>query len=82
MVTGDINLDILKWDNPEKSLEYMVYRIKQEVEARGFKQLIRGPTQFWPGRESTLIDQSWMNKEDRILKVLNIDRGHQTTIWY
>ena len=74
-MTGDLNLDAIKWDTPEVGHDYMVDRTKQEIQSRGFVQKVKGPTHFWPGRTPTLIDHSWTNKVERLVKVTNVNRS-------
>ena len=43
-VIVDINLDYLTWHDPEAAHVNMVNRTKDEIETRGFSQIIRGHT--------------------------------------
>ena len=69
-MTGDLNLDKLRWDTPEKENENMTERTKLDIESRGFHQYVR------PGRTSTLIDHSWSNKTENIIKASNSLQQH------
>ena len=72
IITGDVNLDFLKWDTPEIRHSTMVEETKQELETLGFSQQVRGPTRFWPNHTSSLLDQTWTNQPGRLHTVENL----------
>ena len=75
IVTGDTNLDKLRWNNPENGIADMVDDTKDEIETENFFQMVEGPTHFWSGHADSLIDQSWANKPGCVLSCRNIFRG-------
>ena len=70
-VIGDVNLDYLKWDNPDYSQLQMITDTKNTLEASGFFQLVKEVTRSWPGQLDSLIDHFWTNEPNRILSVTN-----------
>ena len=47
IVIGDINLDILKWTNPERMHIPMIDMVNEDIITMNFGQIIEGPTRFW-----------------------------------
>ena len=66
-VIGDLNLDFLNWSDPEPGHANMINRTKDEIETRGFAQIIRGHTRTWRHQKDSLIDHCWLAKPDRII---------------
>ena len=62
LVIGDINLDILKWGQPEQILENMVELVKTDISTLNNHQVIQGPTRFWERVQPSLIDHCWVNQ--------------------
>ena len=75
IVYGDINLDKLKWSNPEQINSQMVEGTKNRIETNGFSQLVTGATRFWPNTVPSLVDQVWSNSPQIILKCRNVERA-------
>ena len=75
LVVGDVNLDQLKWNNPDGGHENMVEQTIEEIMSRNFTQFIHEPTRFWPGTNPSLIDQCWGNLPDRVSNPKNFTRG-------
>ena len=74
-IFGDLNLDVLKWTRPDHDIEPMVDMVKQDVETENFRQLIQGPTHFWPQKASSLIDHIWSNASEKAMNIRNISRA-------
>ena len=74
-IIGDINLDILKWDQPDYDIEAMVSMLKDNIDTENFQQLVVGPMRFWPNQVSSLIDHCWTNSPEILLNVKNISRA-------
>ena len=72
---GDINLDFLKWQNPDRVHEKMTQRTKDAIEGAGHVQIIKGATRSWRGQTSSLIDNCWLDKPQRIISHHNEVRG-------
>ena len=75
MIVGDINLDQLNWEHPDRNISQMVDMTKGTVEQQGFQQLVEEHTRSWNGQHDTLIDHVWTNCQQRIIKVFNHPRG-------
>ena len=75
IIIGDTNLDHLKWLDPDQHHKDMVNMMKNEVETLGYSQSIVGPTRFWPGQNSSLIDQCWTNSPELLLSSRNLADG-------
>ena len=50
IIIGDINLDLLKWDNPDQMNITMVETTKTEIQSLGFVQMVEGITRSWKGK--------------------------------
>ena len=74
-VIGDLNLDFLTWQDPDPAHAYMVTRTKDEIETRGFTQIIRGHTRTWRQQRDSLLDHCWVAKPDRVISWENTPRG-------
>ena len=75
ILIGDTNLDFCKWDLPEPRILNMVNDVKNEMETRGFVQMIQNVTRSWPGQPESLVDQLWSNNPGCILTTSNEVRG-------
>ena len=53
----------------------MTNLVKQEIDTRGFVQIVEGNARFWQNTVSSLLDHCWTNCGHRILKNCNITRG-------
>ena len=62
VVTGDLNLDHMKWDN--------------QIETRGFKQVIEGHTRSWQGQTDSRLDHVWTDIPGAILSTRNVARTY------
>ena len=71
---GDTNLDYLRWNQPERHLVKMVDKTKEEIETRGFHQMIGGVTRTWPGQLDSNLDQCWMNAPQKLIYFRNLVR--------
>ena len=74
LVVGDLNLDFLRWINPENNHRDMIENTKDKVESKGYAQMVSGATRFWPGTVPSLMDQSWSNRQENIIHCKNIHR--------
>ena len=74
-VIGDLNLNYLRWENPEAGYEEMIEMVQDELEVEGFTQLMTGYTRNQRNQEDSLLDHVWTNRRDRILGHANIVRG-------
>ena len=75
VLLGDINLDHIRWDNPETKNEVMVENMKDIIETCGFVQLITQYTRSSRGTADSLLDHIWSNCQTRISNTFNISRG-------
>ena len=71
ILTGDTNLDYMRWQNPEQGHKKMVQRTKDIIEEAGHTQMVRGPTRCWPGQADSLVDQCWVSLPQRIVSCTN-----------
>ena len=75
IVMGDINLDFLKWQNPDNNHSAMVQTIKDEIETLGFHQQVdKTFTRSMPGQPETTIDHIWTNSPGRLIFCKNLPR--------
>ena len=70
-IIGDLNLDFLKWQVPDRAHSDMVNCTKNILESNGFTQLVRGATRSWPGQLDSLIDHLWSNDHSRVMSCVN-----------
>ena len=75
IVIGDLNLDHLRWVNPESHLERMVEDIKEFIETSGFQQLISNYTRSWNMQADSCLDHTWSNCQLRTISTFNEDRA-------
>ena len=74
-IVGDLNLDFLKWDDPEARNKKMVESTKLEVETAGFFQLVEGHTRTWKDQDDSCLDHIWANNPGKILQIRNVVRA-------
>ena len=72
IIIGDTNLDHNKWTHPDNLHEDMVNLIKNNIEIKGFQQIIQGSTRFWSQQADSLIDKCWVNCIEKIESSKNI----------
>ena len=70
VVIGDLNLDKLRWENPEQHLTELVEVVQDNIENEGFVQIVAGHTRTWRQQADSLLDQVWTNCANRIIKSL------------
>ena len=75
IILGDLNLDHLKWGQPDPINENMVNEVKDKLETSGFQQHVTNATRFWRQQEDSCLDQIWSNCPERIIKITNETRG-------
>ena len=75
IVIGDMNLDYLRWANPEQHLIQMVEYTQDIVEIAGFTQLIQNYTRSWRNQADSLLDHVWSNCDNKIVRHFNEKRG-------
>ena len=64
-----------KWNDPEAEHKNMIDETKQEMETRGWTQLITGITRSWAGCNDSMLDQCWSNCQNRVISHHNTVRG-------
>ena len=74
VVIGDLNLDFLRWANPEPHLVQMVDSLKEKIETIGFQQLITEFTRTWNQQADSALDHIWTNCQERTLRTWNLPR--------
>ena len=74
LVVGDLNIDFTRWTNPDHLHKYMTDQTRLRIEGIGYVQLVKEPTRYWQQTKPSLIDQSWTNSPNMIVKCLNISR--------
>ena len=79
IVTGDINIDSLKWCRDDLPSTDSTYRLKPLIEAlferiipQGFSQQVRVATHSWVGQSPSCIDHLYTNRPDKLADV----QGH------
>ena len=75
IVLGDMNLDFLKWHDPDQFHEEMVDLVQRRIELEGFSQIITGHTRSWPGQADSLLDHIWVNCPNRVVSHQNVVNG-------
>ena len=75
VLLGDINLDHIRWENPENKHEVMIEYMKDIIETSGFVQLVTQFTRSSRGAADSLLDHIWANCQARVSNVVNIDRA-------
>ena len=75
-VLGDLNLDYIKWANPEEGISRMVEKVKVEVETLGFQQMVQGPTRTLRDQPQSNLDHCWMNNPGRLIFHKNLERAY------
>ena len=76
VVTGDLNLDQLRWQDPPQHHRVMVDMLKEQIEAEGFHQVISGHTRSWRGHRDSSLDHVWTDKPDMIISTRNVTRAY------
>ena len=74
-VIGDINLDFLRWTQPDDANVSLVDRVKDVIETLGFYQQVTTFTRTWNHQPDSCLDHLWMNNPGRLLFVQNIPRS-------
>ena len=74
-VIGDINLDFLRWENPDYHQKKMVELTQMEIELKGSVQLVKQVTRTWTGQASSCLDHIWSNTPDRVVNYANTIRA-------
>ena len=72
---GDLNLDYSRWKDPTYRHHKLVQLTKDEMETRGFCQLINQPTRFWQGQAPSILDHLWTNAPGCIMTTSNLPRS-------
>ena len=75
IVIGDINLDYIKWNEPEHHLEKMVEETQRSIETEGFVQLVSKITRTWKNQTDSTLDHIWTNCNRKTIKYFNEVRG-------
>ena len=75
VVLGDLNLNYLKWSQPDSKHENMINIMKDQIETSGFTLLLEGITRTWRTQEDSLIDHVWSNCPDKTIEVWNKSCG-------
>ena len=73
-ILGDLNLDVLKWNDNNYEYVELVDMIKDNIETENFVQIITQPTRFWTGTKS-LLDHIWTNCPEKAISIRNIERA-------
>ena len=85
VLIGDINLDNLKWNDPEARHVKMVDIVKNTIETIGFCQVISGFTRSWPQQQDSAVDLCWTNDIERVINHSNSIRSgsdhNVITVW-
>ena len=74
LTVGDLNLDFLRWDDPDQGQRSMIEETRDVIETKGFCQLVKGPTHSWRNTRPLLIDHAWTNNPNMIIQCKNVDR--------
>ena len=76
LVMGDMNLDFLKWSNPNLAANDTTVRLKPLIEElftriipHGVTQLVKEGTRVWPGQSSSGLDHVYSNKPEKISEI-------------
>ena len=75
LIIGDLNLDILTWNDPEQAHVNMVDKTKDEISTRNFTQVVKGATRFCRDTRPSLIDHIWVNTPGKVSSIKNNTRG-------
>ena len=75
LVMGDLNLDFLRWHNPDFAHEAMVEAVQDNIEINGFTQLVENYTRQWEGQVNSCLDHIWTNTIERVICHQNMTRG-------
>ena len=72
---GDINLDFLRWSQPEPGVHKMVEKVKDEIETIGFSQIVEEKTRSWRNQPDLCLNHIWTNSPGRLVFYKNIERA-------
>ena len=75
LIIGDLNLDILTWNDPEQAHINMVEKTKDEISTRNFIQVVKGATRFCRDTRPSLLDHIWVNTPGKVSGIKNNTRG-------
>ena len=82
IVTGDMNIDSLKWCRDDLPTTDSTYKLKplidllfEKVIPQGFSQQVRVATHSWQGQHPSCLDHLYTNKPDKITEVQAIVNG-------
>ena len=67
ILIGDLNLDFLKWNDPDQCHSKMVEAVQQEIETEGFVQIVSKFTRTWAMQNDSLLDHIWINCVNRVI---------------
>ena len=70
-----MNLDFLRWTQPDQFHENMVDTTQDKIETAGYVQLIKEKTRTWRGQADSCLDHVWTNCHNRTLNHFNTTRG-------
>ena len=76
ILLGDLNLDYVKWAQPDNAHVKMVDKVKTEIETIGFNQMVADITRTWPGVPDSNIDHCWINTPWRFSSYKNLARAY------
>ena len=75
-VTGDMNIDFLKWDRPaqptnstQTEIRPLVYELSDKIYPHGFVQLVSEATRAWAGQQPSGLDHYYTNKPSKLSEV-------------
>ena len=71
VVVGDLNIDHLKWSNPEPHVISLVDKFQSTIANKGYCQLVAGPTRFMENQTPSLLDHIWTNCDERTIDHFN-----------
>ena len=75
IVLGDMNLDFLRWQDPDQYQVNMVELVQQKIETIGFTQLVTEHTRSWRDQTDSLLDHIWVNCPSKVVNVVNKING-------
>ena len=76
VILGDLNLDFLRWNDPHFCQKNMIELVQNEIEPKGFSQLITECTRSWADQPDSLLDHIWVNCPEKIVSHGNIVRAY------
>ena len=75
ILVGDCNVDLIEVNHQNYGNTPLHNSLENNIIANGFTQHIAGPTRFWPGCASTLVDHAWSNCSQKVINHRNLDRA-------